>query len=88
VRSTIPRRWRATLRAGLPLTVPGMMIDPRCASGLMAIAAAAKQILLDGMDVDVGDDGDSVSLPEEWESSAYSKSSSLASEYERALTEE
>ena len=36
---------QALLRAGLPVTVPGMTIDRQCSSGLMAIATAAKQII-------------------------------------------
>ena len=39
----------ALLRAGLPVTVAGMSLDRQCASGLMAIATAAKQIIVDGM---------------------------------------
>ena len=39
------------LRSGLPVTVPGMSIDRQCASGLMSIATAAKQIVIDRMDV-------------------------------------
>ncbi len=35
------------LRAGLPVTVPGMSIDRQCSSGLMTIATAAKQIIVD-----------------------------------------
>lgn len=41
----------AVLAAGLPVTVPGQTMDRQCASGLMAIATAAKQIIVDGMDV-------------------------------------
>jgi len=41
----------AALRAGLPITVPGMTIDRQCSSGLMAIATAAKQVIVDRMDV-------------------------------------
>ncbi|EBV3599847.1 acetyl-CoA C-acyltransferase [Salmonella enterica subsp. enterica serovar Virchow] len=41
----------AALRAGLPVTVAGMTIDRQCSSGLMAIATAAKQIIVDRMDV-------------------------------------
>ncbi len=39
------------LRAGLPVEVAGMTIDRQCSSGLMAIATAAKQIIVDRMDV-------------------------------------
>lgn len=41
----------ATFAAGLPLTSSAQTIDRQCASGLMAIATAAKQIIVDGMDV-------------------------------------
>lgn len=44
----------ALLAAGLPFTVSGQTIDRQCASGLMAIATAAKQIMVDGMDVVIG----------------------------------
>lgn len=52
----------ALLRAGLPTSVPGMSIDRQCASGLMAIATAAKQITVDNMDVCVGGGAESISL--------------------------
>ena len=32
----------AAMRAGLPVTVAGMSLDRQCASGMMAIATAAK----------------------------------------------
>ncbi|MBL8337407.1 MAG: acetyl-CoA C-acyltransferase [Rhodoferax sp.] len=41
----------ATLAAGLPVTVPGQTMDRQCASGLMAIATAAKQVIVDGMQI-------------------------------------
>lgn len=44
----------AVLAAGLPASVPGQTMDRQCASGLMAIATAAKQIVVDGMDVVLG----------------------------------
>jgi len=53
---------QALLRAGLPVTVPGMSIDRLCSSGLMAIATAAKQIVLDGMQIAVGGGVESISL--------------------------
>lgn len=52
----------AALRAGLPMSVSGMTIDRACSSGLMAIATAAKQIMVDGADVTVGGGVESVSL--------------------------
>jgi acetyl-CoA C-acetyltransferase len=53
---------QALLRAGLPVTVPGMSIDRQCASGLMAIATAAKEIIDDGMTIAVGGGVESISL--------------------------
>jgi acetyl-CoA C-acetyltransferase len=44
----------SALAAGLPFSVAGQTIDRQCASGLMAIATAAKQILHDGMHVTIG----------------------------------
>ncbi|WP_137890582.1 acetyl-CoA C-acyltransferase [Ramlibacter sp. 2FC] len=41
----------AAIAAGLPLEVAGQTMDRQCASGLMAIATAAKQVVVDGMDV-------------------------------------
>ncbi|CAH0342365.1 3-ketoacyl-CoA thiolase [Rhizobium sp. CECT 9324] len=37
--------------AGCPASVSGQTMDRQCASGLMAIATAAKQVIVDGMDV-------------------------------------
>jgi len=50
------------LRAGLPTTVSGMSVDRQCASGLMAIATAAKQVIIDGMDIAIGGGVESISL--------------------------
>src|SRR6516162_4410764 len=53
---------QAAIRAGLPVSVPGMTIDRQCSSGLMAIATAAKQIVHDGMTIAVGGGAESISL--------------------------
>jgi acetyl-CoA C-acetyltransferase len=47
---------------GLPQEVAGMCLDRKCASGLMAIATAAKQVVMDGMDVVVAGGVESISL--------------------------
>jgi len=52
----------SALSAGLPVTVSGMTIDRQCSSGMMAIATAAKQIIVDRMDVVVGGGLESISL--------------------------
>ena len=51
----------AALAAGLPVTVAGQTIDRQCSSGLMAIATAARQIIVDGMDVVVAGGQDNIS---------------------------
>ena len=53
---------QAALRAGLPSSVAGMSVDRQCASGMMAIATAAKQIIHDDMQITVGGGVESISL--------------------------
>jgi acetyl-CoA C-acetyltransferase len=60
VQTTIGRS--AALRSGLPASVAGMSMDRQCGSGLMAIATAAKQIIVDRMDVIVAGGVESVSM--------------------------
>lgn len=60
VQATIGRT--AALRAGLPVTVAGMSLDRQCASGLMAIATAAKQVIVDRMDICVAGGVESISM--------------------------
>jgi len=51
----------AVFAAGVPVTVPGQTMDRQCASGLMAIATAAKQIMVDGMDIVAAGGQDNIS---------------------------
>jgi acetyl-CoA C-acetyltransferase len=53
---------KALLRAGLPVSVAGTTIDRQCASGLQAIALAARSVLYDGVEIAVGGGGESISL--------------------------
>lgn len=53
---------QAALRAGLPTSVSAMTMDRQCSSGLMSIATAAKQIMVDNMDVAVAGGLESISL--------------------------
>ena len=53
---------QVALAAGLPSTVPGMSLDRQCASGLMGIATAAKQVIFDLQKVAVGGGLESISL--------------------------
>ena len=50
------------LRAGCPVTTSGMTVDRQCSSGLMTIATAAKQIVIDRMDVVAAGGQESISL--------------------------
>ena len=63
---------QAAIRAGLPVTVAGMSLDRQCASGMMAIAAASKQVVQDGMDVVIGGGVESVSLVQTQDMRAHS----------------
>jgi acetyl-CoA C-acetyltransferase len=51
-----------SLTAGLPASVSGMTIDRQCSSGMMAIATAAKQIIVDDMQIIVAGGVESISL--------------------------
>ena len=51
----------AALAAGLPYSASGQTIDRQCSSGLMAIATAAKQVMVDGMDVVVAGGQENIS---------------------------
>ena len=62
---------QAAVRAGLPTSVAGMSIDRQCASGLMAIATAAKEIVDDGMTVTVGGGLESISLVQNEKANLY-----------------
>jgi len=53
---------QSALAAGLSVTTAGMSLDRQCASGLMAIATAAKQVTHDGQMIAVGGGLESVSL--------------------------
>jgi acetyl-CoA C-acetyltransferase len=52
----------AALRAGFPDEVPGMTLERQCSSGLMTIATAAKQVVVDRMDLVVAGGVESISL--------------------------
>ncbi|MGQ9426479.1 acetyl-CoA C-acyltransferase [Gilvimarinus sp. F26214L] len=53
---------RVSLVGGLPVTTAAQSMDRQCSSGLMAIATAAKQVMVDGMEIVVGGGLDSISL--------------------------
>ena len=51
----------SSLAAGLPVSVPAQTVDRQCSSGLMAIAIAARQIIVEGMQVVVAGGQDNIS---------------------------
>jgi acetyl-CoA C-acetyltransferase len=53
---------QVALRSGLPVTTSGMSMDRQCSSGLMTIATAAKQIIVDNVDVMAAGGQESISL--------------------------
>ncbi len=65
---------QSALAAGLPVTVAGKTIDRQCSSGLMAIAIAAKQIMIDGQNVAVAGGQENISAVQ----AAYFESASAA----------
>ena len=83
----MPEARKVRKKAGMDvLWQPGMSIDRACASGLKAIAMAAKQIVVDGMSVVVGGGLESVSLVRETYQAAPRKADSvLAAELPRFL---
>ncbi|TYB83231.1 acetyl-CoA C-acyltransferase [Maritimibacter fusiformis] len=59
------------IAAGLPETVPGMTVDRMCASGLMAIAIASRQIVFDGQQTVVAGGVESISLTQNKHKNTY-----------------
>ncbi len=53
---------QCAVRAGLPVEVSGMSMDRQCSSGLMAIATAAKQVMVDRVPIVVAGGIESISL--------------------------
>ncbi len=62
---------QAAVAAGLPNSVSGMSLDRQCASDMMAIAKAAKQILVDNMPVVIGGGLESISLVQNEHANSY-----------------
>ena len=52
----------SVLATGLPVDVAGMSVDRQCASGMMAICTAAKQVLHDGMETVIAGGVEQISL--------------------------
>ncbi|MBV9519787.1 MAG: acetyl-CoA C-acyltransferase [Hyphomicrobiales bacterium] len=53
---------QTVVRAGFPVSIAGTTIDRQCASGLQAIAVAARSIMHDGVTIAAAGGGESISL--------------------------
>lgn len=53
---------QCAIAAGLPVTTAGMSVDRQCSSGLMAIATAAKSVMVDDVPIVVAGGVESISL--------------------------
>ncbi len=75
----------AGVAAGLPSSVSGMSMDRQCASGMMAICTAAKQVVEDNMPVVIGAGLESISLVQnDHRNSFRAQSESVTSKSEHA----
>ncbi|MDH3739616.1 MAG: acetyl-CoA C-acyltransferase [Alphaproteobacteria bacterium] len=59
------------LAAGLPVATAGMTVDRQCSSGMMAIALAAKTVIVDKVDIMVGGGLESISLVQNENQNSY-----------------
>ena len=58
----------AAIRAGLPVTVPGVTVNRFCSSGLQAVAMAAHEILYEGADAAIGGGVESITALDKFKS--------------------
>ncbi len=75
----------SAIAAGLPVTAAAQTIDRQCSSGLMAVAIAAKQIMVDGFSVCVAGGQDNISAVQnpygEWAAKALDKNAIKAQQH-------
>jgi acetyl-CoA C-acetyltransferase len=62
---------QCAIAAGLPVTTSGMSIDRQCSSGLMAIATAAKNVIVDDVPIVVAGGAESISLVQNEHANTY-----------------
>lgn len=53
---------QCAIAAGLPVETAGMGVDRQCSSSLMSVSIAAKNIIVDGVDIAIGGGVESISL--------------------------
>ena len=56
----------ASIRAGLPVTVPGVTVNRFCSSGLQAVAMAAHEIMHEGVEAAIGGGVESITAIEKF----------------------
>jgi acetyl-CoA C-acetyltransferase len=69
---------QAALRAGLPVTTPGLTVSRFCSSGLEAIATAAQRVMTGQYDVAVAGGVESISLVQEHLNAFFAQDPALA----------
>jgi acetyl-CoA C-acetyltransferase len=62
---------QCAIAAGLPVSTSGMSVDRQCSSGLMAIAMAAKNVMVDDVPVVVAGGAESISLVQNEHANSY-----------------
>ncbi|RFB06269.1 acetyl-CoA C-acyltransferase [Parvularcula marina] len=65
---------QAALRAGCPVTVPGMTLDRKCSSGLQTIALAAQRIMAGEGDIYVAGGTETISLTQPFMNKEHARS--------------
>jgi acetyl-CoA C-acetyltransferase len=62
---------QCAIAAGLPVSTSGMSVDRQCSSGLMAIATAAKNVMVDDVPIVVAGGAESISLVQNEHANTY-----------------
>jgi acetyl-CoA C-acetyltransferase len=62
---------QCAIAAGLPVTTAGMSIDRQCSSGMMAIATAAKSVMVDDVPIVIAGGAESISLVQNEHANTY-----------------
>ena len=68
---------QCVIAAGLPVTTAGMSVDRQCSSGMMAIATAAKSVMVDDVPIAVAGGAESISLVQNEHANAYRRKDPL-----------
>jgi acetyl-CoA C-acetyltransferase len=68
---------QCAIAAGLPMSTAGMSVDRQCSSGMMAIATAAKGVMIDDVPVVVAGGAESISLVQNEHANQYRRNDPL-----------